>query len=50
MDFYQNHLYENFDVNLGCQTSVNGGSVESPPSETAPLTVVLEETASAASS
>ncbi|XP_065053384.1 fibroblast growth factor receptor 1-like [Rhopilema esculentum] len=37
MNFYQDHLYENFDVNLGCQTSANTSAMELNTSESTPL-------------
>ena len=41
MNFYQHHLYENFDVNLACQSTANasGGAVEVNSHETSPLVV-----------
>jgi len=45
MNFYQHHLYENFDVNLACRSSVNGSAVELPSTETTPLDVPADATA-----
>ena len=45
MNFYQHHLYENFDVNLACRSSVNGSAVELPATELTPLDVPADATA-----
>lgn len=53
MNFYQDHLYENFDVNLACQSSANDSTVdfnpnEAPdraPNEATPLAVAAVSTA-----
>ena len=37
MNFYQVHLYENFDVNLACHSSANASAAESSASEITPL-------------
>ena len=33
MNFYQDHLYENFDVSLACQSSANESTAEFSPNE-----------------
>jgi len=53
MNFYQDHLYENFDVNLACQSSANDSTVDfnpneapdQPPNEATPLAVAAVSTA-----
>ena len=50
MNFYQDHLYENFDVNLACHSSANGSAIELNPNETTPLAAAAIDTVSATSS
>ena len=50
MNFYQDHLYENFDVNLACQSSAHGSGIELNSSEATPLRLNAVDTAIAISS